>query len=71
MTGRSTEADDYKSVPMGRHSLHLDNIINKMDQQSSEVQNVMRHSVASNYSFHSKVKKEYFHVINKFSFYIA
>ncbi|KAJ8712374.1 hypothetical protein PYW07_005216 [Mythimna separata] len=54
MTGRSTGADDFKAVPTGRHSLHLDNFMNKMEAQSSEVQSVIRHSIASNYSFHSK-----------------
>lgn len=54
MTGRSTGADDVKSMPLGRHSLALDNITSQMDKQTSEIQDIMRHSIATNYSFHSK-----------------
>ncbi|CAH0589000.1 unnamed protein product [Chrysodeixis includens] len=56
MTGRSTGAEDYKSmqVPLGRHSIALENLTSQMDKQTSEIQDIMRHSIASNYSFHSK-----------------
>ncbi|XP_026744221.1 uncharacterized protein LOC113505626 isoform X2 [Trichoplusia ni] len=56
MTGRSTGAEDYKlmQMPLGRHSIALENLTSQMDKQTSEIQDIMRHSIASNYSFHSK-----------------
>ncbi|XP_045774737.1 uncharacterized protein LOC123873762 isoform X2 [Maniola jurtina] len=62
MTGRSTEADNANSDPgssrafeeYGRHSMSLDNITSHMDKQTCEIQDLMRHSIATNYSFHSK-----------------
>jgi hypothetical protein len=66
MTGRSTGTEDVNPKligpysnrnfeEFGRHSLVLDSITSQMDKQTSEVQDIMRHSIASNYSFHSKV----------------
>lgn len=64
MTGRSTGAEEVKPMidlgstrtfeDLGRHSSVLE-ITNKMDKQTSEVNDIMRHSIATNYSFHSKV----------------
>ncbi|XP_075980447.1 centrosome assembly protein spindle defective 2 isoform X2 [Anticarsia gemmatalis] len=54
MTGRSTGADDVKPSALGRHSIALESITSQMDKQTSEIQDIMRHSIASNYSFHSK-----------------
>ncbi|XP_049875622.1 uncharacterized protein LOC126373545 isoform X2 [Pectinophora gossypiella] len=63
MTGRSTGADDVpskstlglpNSEQYGRHSIALDSITSKMDKQTSEINDLMRHSIATNYSFHSK-----------------
>lgn len=54
MTGRSTGTEDI-AVPLGRHSLAIENITSLMDKQTSEIQDIMRHSIASSYSFHSKV----------------
>ncbi|XP_023942360.2 uncharacterized protein LOC112048887 isoform X2 [Bicyclus anynana] len=63
MTGRSTEAVNATGQEpgpsrafeeYGRHSMSLDNITNHMDKQTNEIQDLMRHSIASNYSFHSK-----------------
>ncbi|KAL4711511.1 hypothetical protein ACJJTC_000527 [Scirpophaga incertulas] len=65
MTGRSTGTDDVNTNTMnliackmfeefGRHSLVLDSITSQMDKQTSEVHDIMRHSIATNYSFHSK-----------------
>ncbi|KAL0821833.1 hypothetical protein ABMA28_005240 [Loxostege sticticalis] len=63
MTGRSTGAEEVKPMidlgstrtfeDLGRHSSVLE-ITNKMDKQTSEVNDIMRHSIATNYSFHSK-----------------
>lgn len=55
MTGRSTGADDFKAMPLGRHSIALESLTSQMDKQTSEIQDIMRHSIATNYSFHSKV----------------
>lgn len=67
MTGRSTGAEDYKSMqmPLGRHSIALENLTSQMDKQTSEIQDIMRHSIASNYSFHSKVL---LHIVNLLSY---
>ncbi|KAI5642100.1 hypothetical protein NE865_05792 [Phthorimaea operculella] len=63
MTGRSTGASETPgasglSLPnheqYGRHSIAIDSIASQMDKQTSEIQDLMRHSIASNYSFHSK-----------------
>ncbi|XP_050682193.1 uncharacterized protein LOC126977444 isoform X2 [Leptidea sinapis] len=66
LTGRSTGTQDGNSLkPMaptrafgqyGRHSTAsvLDSITNHMDKQTSEINDIMRHSIASNFSFHSK-----------------
>ncbi|KAJ2945679.1 hypothetical protein O0L34_g518 [Tuta absoluta] len=63
MTGRSTgtsEAPGVSSLTVsnheqyGRHSIAIDSITSQMDKQTSEIQDIMRHSIASNYSFHSK-----------------
>ncbi|PZC78867.1 hypothetical protein B5X24_HaOG217061 [Helicoverpa armigera] len=54
MTGRSTGADDFKAMPLGRHSIALESLTSQMDKQTSEIQDIMRHSIATNYSFHSK-----------------
>uniref|UniRef100_A0A2A4KAY7 Ig-like domain-containing protein n=1 Tax=Heliothis virescens TaxID=7102 RepID=A0A2A4KAY7_HELVI len=54
MTGRSTGAEDFKAMPLGRHSIALESLTSQMDKQTSEIQDIMRHSIASNYSFHSK-----------------
>ncbi|VVD01889.1 unnamed protein product [Leptidea sinapis] len=68
LTGRSTGTQDGNSLkPMaptrafgqyGRHSTAsvLDSITNHMDKQTSEINDIMRHSIASNFSFHSKRK---------------
>lgn len=57
MTGRSTGADE---IPLlGRHSIALDSITNQMDKQTSEIQDIMRHSIATDYSFHHKVIKHF------------
>ncbi|XP_069360964.1 uncharacterized protein [Maniola hyperantus] len=63
MTGRSTEADNANNEDpgssrafgeYGRYSMSLDNITSHMDKQTCEIQDLMRHSIATNYSFHSK-----------------
>lgn len=56
MTGRSTGADEInsKTAPINRHSVTLDSITNKMNRQTLEVQDIMRHSIASEFSFQSK-----------------
>ncbi|XP_022822683.1 uncharacterized protein LOC111353763 isoform X3 [Spodoptera litura] len=54
MTGRSTGAEDFKAMPLGRHSIALESLTSQMDKQTSEIQDIMRHSIATNYSFHSK-----------------
>lgn len=66
MTGRSTGADDFKAMPLGRHSIALESLTSQMDKQTSEIQDIMRHSIATNYSFHSKVHMKVF-FINIFS----
>lgn len=53
MTGRSTGAEDM-NLPLSRHSIALDSITSQMDKQTFEIQDIMRHSIATNYSFHSK-----------------
>lgn len=66
LTGRSTETECMNSKsPMslciprlegyGRHSLGIESLTNQMDKQTNEINDIMRHSIASNYSFHSKV----------------
>lgn len=65
MTGRSTGAEDIDVKDQlsavrafeeyGRHSIALDSITSHMDKQTSEINDLMRHSIATNYSFHSKV----------------
>ena len=65
MTGRSTGADDVNMKDVigaprafeeyGRHSMALDSLTSHMDKQTSEINDIMRHSIATNYSFHSKV----------------
>ncbi|XP_038222519.1 uncharacterized protein LOC119840085 isoform X2 [Zerene cesonia] len=64
MTGRSTGADDlHNPAPLGatrlfedygRHSVALDSITSHMDRQTSEINDLMRHSIATNYSFNGK-----------------
>ncbi|XP_028177136.1 uncharacterized protein LOC114364968 isoform X4 [Ostrinia furnacalis] len=64
MTGRSTGTEEVKPMidlgttrtfeDLGRHSSVLDSITNQMDKQTSEINDIMRHSIATNYSFHSK-----------------
>ncbi|XP_052756926.1 uncharacterized protein LOC113516193 isoform X2 [Galleria mellonella] len=69
MTGRSTGTGETNSNvgqnSMGvsglrlcenynRHSIALDSITSEMDKQTSEVKDILRHSIATNYSFHSK-----------------
>ncbi|XP_041982471.1 uncharacterized protein LOC121735642 isoform X2 [Aricia agestis] len=65
MTGRSTgteEVDVQQAMlgsarafeEYGRHSVALDSITSHMDKQTSEINDIMRHSIATNYSFHSK-----------------
>ncbi|CAH2093001.1 unnamed protein product [Euphydryas editha] len=64
MTGRSTGAEDIDLKDQfgpvrafeeyGRHSIALDSITSHMDKQTSEINDLMRHSIATNYSFHSK-----------------
>lgn len=64
MTGRSTGAEDIEGQPQqgstrafeeyGRHSVALDSITSHMDKQTLEINDIMRHSIATNYSFHSK-----------------
>ncbi|XP_059052741.1 uncharacterized protein LOC131847242 isoform X1 [Achroia grisella] len=69
MTGRSTGTEgvesnvDQKSMGLSvpqmceeyhRHSLAIDSITNEMNRQTIEINNIMRHSIATNYSFHSK-----------------
>ncbi|XP_050348026.1 uncharacterized protein LOC126771909 isoform X2 [Nymphalis io] len=62
MTGRSTGTEDIKEPlssarafeEYGRHSMALDSITSHMDKQTSEINDLMRHSIATNYSFHSK-----------------
>ncbi|KAM3965646.1 uncharacterized protein ACR2FA_012995 [Aphomia sociella] len=69
MTGRSTGTEEINpkaalsslgpGAPRtfeeyGRHSLALDSITSEMDKQTSEINDIMRHSIATNYSFHSK-----------------
>lgn len=66
MTGRSTGAEGTNTktimtlnVPKleeyGRYSLGIESLANQMDKQTNEINDIMRHSIASNYSFHSKV----------------
>ncbi|XP_053610235.1 uncharacterized protein LOC128675111 isoform X2 [Plodia interpunctella] len=64
MTGRSTGAQELETKPLsttqtldqqyGRHSIALDSIANEMDKQTNEVHDIMRHSIATDFSFHSK-----------------
>ncbi|CAH0725693.1 unnamed protein product, partial [Brenthis ino] len=64
MTGRSTGTEDADIKALigaprafeeyGRHSVALDSITSNMDKQTSEINDIMRHSIATNYSFHSK-----------------
>ncbi|XP_026321428.1 uncharacterized protein LOC113231352 isoform X2 [Hyposmocoma kahamanoa] len=65
LTGRSTgtESTNTKSnmalgVPRleeyGRHSLGIESLTSQMDKQTNEINDIMRHSIASNYTFHSK-----------------
>ncbi|RVE49814.1 hypothetical protein evm_005544 [Chilo suppressalis] len=65
LTGRSTGTDEVnsKSIALGttrtfeefgRHSLVLDSLTSQMDKQTTEIEDLMRHSIATNYSFHSK-----------------
>ncbi|CAG4952188.1 unnamed protein product [Colias eurytheme] len=63
MTGRSTGADDLQNPvtlgtrlfeDYGRHSVALDSITSHMDRQTSEINDLMRHSIATNYSFNGK-----------------
>lgn len=79
MTGRSTGADDVdiKAVigaprafeEYGRHSMALDSLTSHMDKQTSEINDIMRHSIATNYSFHSKVYNNflYYKYVSDFS----
>lgn len=71
MTGRSTGAEEMaanaalavSTDEYRRHSIaNIDNIENEMNKQTSEIQDIMRHSIASNYSFHSKVSLKLFHM---------
>lgn len=68
MTGRSTGAESTNSkfnngmnIPRleeyGRHSLGIESLANQMDKQTNEINDIMRHSIASNFSFHSKVSR--------------
>ncbi|KOB77233.1 putative group II intron-encoded protein LtrA [Operophtera brumata] len=53
MTGRSTGADE---IPvLGHHTLALDSLTNQMDKQTCEIQDIMRHSITTDYSFQHKV----------------
>ncbi|XP_073962018.1 centrosome assembly protein spindle defective 2 [Choristoneura fumiferana] len=53
MTGRSTGTEE--AVPKFRHScFNMESLATELDRQTSEVQDIMRHSIATNYSFHSK-----------------
>ncbi|CAK1587037.1 unnamed protein product [Parnassius mnemosyne] len=68
MTGRSTGTEDIKSHTInlgpakiddmfegyGRHSFALESLTSNLDKQTLEVNDIMRHSIATNYSFHSK-----------------
>ncbi|CAG9564657.1 unnamed protein product [Danaus chrysippus] len=61
LTGRSTGAEDEnikaatrEFEEYGRHSVAIDSITSHMDKQTSEINDIMRHSIATNYSFHSK-----------------
>ncbi|XP_013179911.1 PREDICTED: uncharacterized protein LOC106126685 isoform X2 [Papilio xuthus] len=69
MTGRSTGTDEVKvhterkepsKKPLeaydeyGRHSFALESLASNLEKQTMEVNDIMRHSIASNYSFHSK-----------------
>ncbi|XP_013189774.2 uncharacterized protein LOC106134308 isoform X1 [Amyelois transitella] len=64
MTGRSTGAQEMETKLMsttqtldqqyGRHSIALDSITNEMDRQTTEVHDILRHSIATDFSFHSK-----------------
>ncbi|CAG4956637.1 unnamed protein product, partial [Parnassius apollo] len=68
MTGRSTGTEDIKSHTIdlgpakiedllegyGRHSFALESLTSNLNKQTLEVNDIMRHSIATNYSFHSK-----------------
>ncbi|XP_061718869.1 uncharacterized protein LOC133526329 isoform X1 [Cydia pomonella] len=57
MTGRSTGAEEnLPNVPTGlSHTfLNLDSLSKQLDDQSCEVNQIMRHSIATNFSLHSK-----------------
>ncbi|XP_063386496.1 uncharacterized protein LOC134672486 [Cydia fagiglandana] len=56
MTGRSTGAEEnFPSVPKGlSHTFNLDCLSKQIDDQSNEVNQIMRHSIATNFSLHSK-----------------
>lgn len=72
MTGRSTGTEDIKSQTInldapkaedmfeeyGRHSFALESLTSNLEKQTLEVNDIMRHSIATNYSFHSKVSIE-------------
>lgn len=59
MTGRSTGADDVSKLAFqeyGRYSVSgIDDYEKKLNQQTNDVQEIMRQSIASGYSFHSRV----------------
>lgn len=74
MTGRSTGTEEVKAhterkepgrKPLdaydeyGRHSFALESLASNLEKQTMEVNDIMRHSIASNYSFHSKVRKQF------------
>ncbi|XP_063365464.1 uncharacterized protein LOC134654015 [Cydia amplana] len=56
MTGRSTGAEEnLPNVHMGlSQTFNLDSLSKQLDDQSSEVNHIMRHSIATNFSLHSK-----------------
>ncbi|XP_063537141.1 uncharacterized protein LOC134746630 isoform X2 [Cydia strobilella] len=55
MTGRSTGTEEnLPNVAMGHsHIFNLDSLSKQLDDQSSEVNQIMRHSIATNFSLHS------------------
>lgn len=67
MTGRSTGTEDTNSKPnialsvsrleeYGRHSLGIESLASQMDKQTNEINDIVRHSIASNtFKCNSKV----------------
>ncbi|KAG6445138.1 hypothetical protein O3G_MSEX003716 [Manduca sexta] len=54
LTGRSTGTEDTNRKTMSMDRYDIGDLKNKLDKQTLQVKEVMRNSIATNYSFHSK-----------------